>query len=246
MTAYLPNPDLDLVLERTVDVAPELVWRAWTTPELLVQWFAPRPWSTTSCEIDLRPGGRFNTTMRSPEGEEYPSTGCILLVEEGSTLVFTSGLGPGFRPQIAGDGFPFTAIISIEPDGSGTGTPPPPCTPTPRRRRRTRRWASSRAGARRSSSSSRSRSLSDAPGAGGTPHRYRCCPAVPVRRVRRCGPPSRVRGMRGTGQKPRRNSTPAATRPISTRVTNSRSLIRPTIRRPTHAPTRVAGVSARP
>jgi uncharacterized protein YndB with AHSA1/START domain len=58
--------------------------------------------------------------MRSPEGDEYPSSGCILVVEEGSRLVFTSRLGPGFRPQIAEDGFPFTAIISIEPDGSGT------------------------------------------------------------------------------------------------------------------------------
>ncbi len=120
MTAYTSNPELDLVLERTVDVAPELVWKAWTTPELLVQWFAPKPWSTTSCEIDLQPGGGFSTTMRSPEGDEYPSTGCILVVEEGSTLVFTSGLGPGFRPQIAEGGFPFTAVISIEPDGSGT------------------------------------------------------------------------------------------------------------------------------
>jgi uncharacterized protein YndB with AHSA1/START domain len=120
MIAYTPNPELDLILERTVDVAPELVWKAWTTPELLVQWFAPKPWSTTSWEIDLQPGGKFDTTMRSPEGDEYPSSGCILVVEEGSRLVFTSGLGPGFRPQIAEDGFPFTAIISIEPDGSGT------------------------------------------------------------------------------------------------------------------------------
>jgi uncharacterized protein YndB with AHSA1/START domain len=120
MIAYTPNPELDLILERTVDVAPELVWKAWTTPELLVQWFAPKPWSTTSCEIDLQPGSKFDTTMRSPEGDEYPSSGCILVVEDGSRLVFTSGLGPGFRPQIAEDGFPFTAIISIEPDGSGT------------------------------------------------------------------------------------------------------------------------------
>jgi uncharacterized protein YndB with AHSA1/START domain len=121
MTDYTMNPELDLVLERTVDVAPELVWKAWTTPELLVQWFAPRPWSTPSCEIDLRPGGKFNTVMRSPEGDEYPGTGCILVVEEGSKLVFTSGLGPGFRPQIVEEGgFPFTAVISIEPDGDGT------------------------------------------------------------------------------------------------------------------------------
>ncbi|MEH1096502.1 SRPBCC family protein [Micromonospora sp. CPCC 205739] len=120
MTAYPVNPELDLVLQRTVDVAPELVWKAWTTPELLVRWFAPKPWSTSSCEIDLRPGGRFDTVMRSPEGEEFPSSGCILLVEQGSTLVFTSGLGPGFRPQVTEGGFPFTAVISIEPDGTGT------------------------------------------------------------------------------------------------------------------------------
>ncbi|WP_326563913.1 SRPBCC family protein [Micromonospora peucetia] len=121
MTTYPSvNPDLDLVLERTVDVAPELVWKAWTTPELIVRWFAPRPWSTSSCEIDLQPGGRFNTVMRSPEGEDYPSTGCILVVEEGSTLVFTSGLGPGFRPQVVTGDFPFTAVIRIEPAGNGT------------------------------------------------------------------------------------------------------------------------------
>ncbi|MEU5790496.1 SRPBCC family protein [Micromonospora purpureochromogenes] len=120
MTAYTTNPELDLVLERTVDVAPELVWKAWTTPELIVRWFAPKPWSTSSCEIDLQPGGRFHTVMRSPEGEEFPSDGCILVVEEGSTLVFTSALGPGFRPQAAEDGFPFTAVVRIAPDGAGT------------------------------------------------------------------------------------------------------------------------------
>ncbi|MER6591471.1 SRPBCC family protein [Micromonospora purpureochromogenes] len=120
MTAYTTNPELDLVLERTVDVAPELVWKAWTTPELIVRWFAPKPWSTSSCEIDLQPGGRFYTVMRSPEGEEFPSDGCILVVEEGSTLVFTSALGPGFRPQVAEDGFPFTAVVRIAPDGAGT------------------------------------------------------------------------------------------------------------------------------
>lgn len=120
MTDYTPNPELDLVLERTVDVAPELVWRAWTTPELIVQWFAPKPWSTSSCEIDVRPGGRFNTVMRSPEGEEYPSSGCILVAEEGRRLVFTSALGPGFRPQVTDEVFPSTSVISIEPHGSGT------------------------------------------------------------------------------------------------------------------------------
>jgi uncharacterized protein YndB with AHSA1/START domain len=116
------NPDLDLLLERSVDVPPHLVWAAWTTPELVTQWFAPRPWTTVRCEIDLRPGGRFHTTMRSPEGEEYPSDGCFLEVVENERLVFTSALGPGFRPAggEGADDLPFTAVISLAPAGDGT------------------------------------------------------------------------------------------------------------------------------
>src|ERR1700757_372332 len=69
---YQPDPKLDLLLERIVDVPRELVWRAWTTPEHLKKWFTPAPWTTVDCEIDLRPGGIFRTVMRSPEGQEFP------------------------------------------------------------------------------------------------------------------------------------------------------------------------------
>ena len=112
------NPDLDLVLERTVPVPPRAVWDAWTIPEQLVQWFAPRPWTTTECDIDLRPGGIFRTVMRSPDGqEESGGAGCFLVVEELRRLVFTDALGPGYRPNSS----PFmTAEIIIQPDGEGT------------------------------------------------------------------------------------------------------------------------------
>lgn len=117
---YQANPDLDLVLERVVDVPPELVWRAWTTPEHLVKWFTPKPWETVACEIDLRPGGIFSTTMRGPDGDEHPGVGCYLEVIPNERIVWTSTLGPGFRPQNDEGGFPFTGIISIQPEGSGT------------------------------------------------------------------------------------------------------------------------------
>jgi uncharacterized protein YndB with AHSA1/START domain len=95
------DPELDLVLERTVDVRPALVWAAWTRPELLVQWFTPRPWTTTDCKIDLRPGGRFDTVMRSPEGQEFPNAGCYLEVVPERRLVWTNALLAGFRPAPA-------------------------------------------------------------------------------------------------------------------------------------------------
>jgi uncharacterized protein YndB with AHSA1/START domain len=115
------DPARDLMLTRVVDVPRALVWRAWTDPEQLKQWFCPRPWQTTHCEIDLRPGGRFRTVMEGPGGERSDSTGCYLEVVEGRRLVFTSVLGPGYRPlEQAEGGLAFTAVITLEDDGQGT------------------------------------------------------------------------------------------------------------------------------
>jgi uncharacterized protein YndB with AHSA1/START domain len=70
VTTFAPNPDLDLVLERTVAVAPELVWKAWTTPELVARWFAPRPWSVAACEIGLPPAG-WGRRRRLHRGDQH-------------------------------------------------------------------------------------------------------------------------------------------------------------------------------
>lgn len=125
---YQPNPELDLVLERVIDVPKELVWAAWTTPELLKPWFCPLPWKTIDCEIDLRPGGIFRTVMQSPEGQTFPSDGCYLEIIPNEKLVWTSALEPGFRPAKQPEASPghecaefaMTAVISLEPLGNGT------------------------------------------------------------------------------------------------------------------------------
>lgn len=111
------DPTLDLRFERVINVSPRLVWAAWTEPAHVKEWFAPRPWAVAECEIDLRPGGRFRTVMRSPEGEEFPGDGCYLEVVPERRLVFTDALLPGYRPS--GEPF-FTAILTLAPEGDGT------------------------------------------------------------------------------------------------------------------------------
>jgi uncharacterized protein YndB with AHSA1/START domain len=111
------DPNLDLVLERVIDVPPRLVWEAWTKPEHLKKWFAPKPWTVTEVEVDHRPGGIARMVMRSPEGQEFPSVGSYLEVVEGKRIVFTDALGPGFRPS---ENPFFTAVITFEPSGTGT------------------------------------------------------------------------------------------------------------------------------
>jgi len=123
MNLALPDPKLDLVLERIVDVPRELVWAAWTTPEHLKKWFTPLPWTTVDCEIDLRPGGIFRTVMRSPEGEEFPNLGCYLDVVTNERLVWTNALAPGYRPAAQPSScvpFFFTAVITLEAHARGT------------------------------------------------------------------------------------------------------------------------------
>lgn len=111
------DPKLDLVLKRKVPVTPDKVFQAWTQPEHLTRWFAPRPWSVASAACDPRPGGIFHVAMRSPEGEVMDGgAGCVLEAIEAERFVFTDALGPGFRP--GSEGF-FTGIITFEKEGEG-------------------------------------------------------------------------------------------------------------------------------
>ncbi|MEI7783507.1 MAG: SRPBCC family protein [Betaproteobacteria bacterium] len=121
------HAQLDLHFERDIDIAPDAVWRAWTEPQLLMQWFCPRPWQVVDCEIDLRPGGLFSTTMQSPEGQRMPAgIGCYLQIEPVHRLVWTNALGPDFRPMPMGvatewpPGFMFVADLRFEALTSGT------------------------------------------------------------------------------------------------------------------------------
>ncbi len=124
---HQPDPKLDLIFERIVDVPRELVWMAWTTPEHLKKWFTPVPWQTVDCEIDLRPGGIFRTTMRSPEGQDFPNVGCYLEIVENEKLVWTNAMLPGYRPVKSPEACPgedgghemfaFTAVITLAPSG---------------------------------------------------------------------------------------------------------------------------------
>lgn len=116
--------DTDLVLERTLDAPLALVWEAYTTPEHLKRWFAPRPYEITECELDLRPGGVFRIRMTGPDGFDtgHGVPGCVLEVAERAKLVWTSALGPGYRPNETGEGcesFPFTAVITFADAGNG-------------------------------------------------------------------------------------------------------------------------------
>jgi uncharacterized protein YndB with AHSA1/START domain len=111
---------LDLTLTRMIDAPRELIWRVWTDPEHVKKWWAPKPWTTVACEMELRPGGIFRTVMRSPEGQDFPHTGCFLELVRNEKIVWTTALEPGYRPARNADGsadcatLSFTAVFTLE------------------------------------------------------------------------------------------------------------------------------------
>jgi uncharacterized protein YndB with AHSA1/START domain len=116
-----PAASCDLSFERVVPTPVEALWRGWTDPAVLVQWFTPAPWVTSEAEIEPVPGGVFRTVMQGPAGERNEGVGCVLEAVPNERLVWTSALGPGFRPvEPAGGDFVFTAIVELTPVENGT------------------------------------------------------------------------------------------------------------------------------
>jgi uncharacterized protein YndB with AHSA1/START domain len=111
----VPASDRELVLARIIDAPREKVFRAWTDPELLKQWFAPLPYTTPVAELDVRPGGATLIVMRSPEGHEMPNRGIYLEVVENERLVFTDAYTGAWEPSVK----PFMTVILTFEDAGG-------------------------------------------------------------------------------------------------------------------------------
>ncbi|MDJ1159857.1 SRPBCC family protein [Chelatococcus sp. SYSU_G07232] len=109
--------DRELVLTRLIDAPREKLFRAWTDPELLKQWFAPLPYTTPVAELDVRPGGANLIVMRDPDGNDLPNRGIYLEVIENERLVITDAYTEAWVPSQK----PFmTVILTFEDEGGRT------------------------------------------------------------------------------------------------------------------------------
>ena len=82
--------EASVTLTRVFDAPRTLVWKAWTDPKMMAQWFGPRGFTAPVCELDVRKGGSLRIVMRGPDGNDYPMKGVFLKVIEPEQLVFTN------------------------------------------------------------------------------------------------------------------------------------------------------------
>lgn len=108
--------DRTLTLTRTLAATPEQIWRCWTEPKLMKEWFVPRPWTLAEAEVDLRVGGTNRVVMRNPEGELFPSVGVYLELIPDRRLVFTDAFVSAWVPSEKPF---FVGSIDLESQGPG-------------------------------------------------------------------------------------------------------------------------------
>ena len=112
-----PDDERTLELTRLISAPPATLYRAWTDPELLKQWFAPLPWTTPHAELDVRVGGANYFVMRGPDGKDFPNRGVYLEVEPNRRLVFTDAYVRAWEPSPK----PFmTVVLTFGEEAGGT------------------------------------------------------------------------------------------------------------------------------
>lgn len=111
------STEQDLIITRDIPVTPDKLYRCWTEPALMKQWFAPKPWTTPHVEVDLRVGGASLVVMRGPDGQEFPNPGVYLELVPNQKIVATDAYTSAWVPSAK----PFmTLILSFEDLGNGS------------------------------------------------------------------------------------------------------------------------------
>jgi uncharacterized protein YndB with AHSA1/START domain len=108
----MANETHDLILERHIRAAPEIVFDAWVDPDVLPKWFGPKGHSCTTRSIDLREGGAWVFDMIGPDGTVYPNRHRFTLRRRPDRIEFIMDDGAGNQPK--------TARVDILPEGEGT------------------------------------------------------------------------------------------------------------------------------
>jgi uncharacterized protein YndB with AHSA1/START domain len=108
----------ELVLDRLLDAPAEKLYRLWTDPRRMHEWFCPKPWAVTHAELDVRPGGKCDVTMKGPNGEASALPGQYLEVVPNRKIVFSDAFTGDWTPK---DGAPFmVATVTFTPQGDKT------------------------------------------------------------------------------------------------------------------------------
>ncbi len=109
-----------IVLDRMFDGPADLIYRIWTNPAMVAEWWGVENATIPFCELDVRPGGRWRIDMRTASGRVYRNEGAYLEVVEDKRLVYSDIPDPDI-PEWAGEP-PASRVHTVTFEGQGEAT----------------------------------------------------------------------------------------------------------------------------
>ncbi len=106
--------DREIIITRLLSAKRERVFEAWTDPAQLPQWWGPNGFTTTTREIDIRPGGAWRFVMHGRDGVDYPNAIRYVEIEAPERLVYVHG---DDSEKIGGE---FCVTVTFDAEGDGT------------------------------------------------------------------------------------------------------------------------------
>ncbi len=93
------HTDREIISSRVFDAPRELLWRAWTEPGHLAQWWGPKGFTNTFHDFDLKAGGAWNFVMHGPDGTDYKNKSVFVEIVKPERIVFDH-VAPRFRATV--------------------------------------------------------------------------------------------------------------------------------------------------
>lgn len=104
----------ELILIRDFNAPREVVWKAWTDPDMFMQWWGPKEFTTPVSKIDLQVGGEYFNCMRAPDGQDFCSKGVYMDIVEPERLVMTDSFADNDGNKVAATYYGMGAEFPME------------------------------------------------------------------------------------------------------------------------------------
>ena len=94
------SPDKELTITRVLNAPIDLVWKVWTDPDHIKNWWGPNGFTNTIFEMDVKPGGNWEFIMHGPDGKDYKNKSIFKEIIKHKRIVYEHLTGPKFRATI--------------------------------------------------------------------------------------------------------------------------------------------------
>ena len=102
--------------QRKIATSSQKVFKAFEDPEVLIKWYGPEGFTTTSKSFEFKPGGKWEFVMHGPDGKDYPNEMIFQEIMEPNRIVMRHSIPPYFTATVTIEDVTGGAVVNFHQD----------------------------------------------------------------------------------------------------------------------------------